>query len=371
MTSTFKDDKAPLPIIDFANFGTGTGGFEPVQETQRIANTFYAACKDVGFAYLINTGIEDEDVQKMFEWSKKLFALPLETKMKAKHPPEGWKHRGYSTVGMEKVSESLTLSLDRISSHVPTHDLKESFDMGSDAPSARLENVWLPEEDLPGFRAASCHFQSLCRTFQMAKLLPALAMGIPGVNDKAFFEGFHKTEDNQLRLLRYPGGEAEVFGREGQDGRRCGAHTDFGTCTLLFQDAVGGLEVEDPHSPGTFVPVPPVSGAVVFNVGDLLMRWSNGILLSMLSYSRRRPSLITPLHPIDTLRSTLHRVVAPSSVGAQDGHVPERYSIPYFMGPDAKAFVECLPGCSGPDRPVRYEGVSVEKYIDDRLNATY
>jgi len=161
----------------------------------------------------------------MFDWSKKLFALPLETKMKAKHPPEGWKHRGYSAVGMEKVSESLTLSPDRISSHASTRDLKESFDMGSDAHTARLENVWVPEEDLPGFRAASCHFQAVCRHFQMTKLLPALAMGIPGVNDKAFFEKFHKAEDNQLRLLRYPGGEPELFGKDAQDGRRCGAHS--------------------------------------------------------------------------------------------------------------------------------------------------
>ncbi|EIW77942.1 Clavaminate synthase-like protein, partial [Coniophora puteana RWD-64-598 SS2] len=301
------------------------------------------ACRDVGFAYLINTGIEDGEVQNMFDWSKKLFALPLETKLKAKHPPEGWKHRGYSAVGMEKVSEGF-----QAKPSPAQHYLKESFDMGSDAPTARLENVWVPEEDLPGFRDASCHFQAVCRHFQMTKLLPALAMGIPGVNDKAFFEKFHKAEDNQLRLLRYPGGEPEVFGKDAQDGRRCGAHSDFGTCTLLFQDDVGGLEVEDPHLPGTFVPVPPVPGAVVFNVGDLLMRWSN-----------------------DTLRSTLHRVVAPPFAASKDGRVPERYSIPYFMSPDRQAFVECLPGCSGPDRPVRYPSVSAQKYIDDRLNATY
>jgi isopenicillin N synthase-like dioxygenase len=56
-------------------------------------------------------------------------------------------------------------------------------------------------------------------------------------------------------------------------------HKDFGTCTLLFQDPEdtrGGLEVEDPHKPGHFVPAPPVAGAIVFNIGDFLMRWSNG-----------------------------------------------------------------------------------------------
>jgi isopenicillin N synthase-like dioxygenase len=45
---------------------------------------------------------------------------------------------------------------------------------------------------------------------------------------------------------------------------------------LLFQDSIGGLEVEIPNKPGTFVAVPPLANSLVMNVGDLLMRWSNG-----------------------------------------------------------------------------------------------
>lgn len=54
------------------------------------------------------------------------------------------------------------------------------------------------------------------------------------------------------------------------------AHSDWGSITLVFQDECGGLEVEDPEHPGVFAGVEPVKDAVVMNVGDLLMRWSNG-----------------------------------------------------------------------------------------------
>lgn len=52
---------------------------------------------------------------------------------------------------------------------------------------------------------------------------------------------------------------------------------DFGTATILFQEEESGLEVESPHGSGNFISVPPLHGSAVFNIGDLLMRWSNGV----------------------------------------------------------------------------------------------
>ncbi|KAL6301926.1 flavonol synthase/flavanone 3-hydroxylase [Sparassis latifolia] len=328
-----------LPIIDFANFGDGTS-----PEARKVGVQFYEACRDVGFAYLINTGIPQESIAEMFAWSKKLFDLPTGIKQKAPHPPEGSYHRGYSGVGVEQVSQMVFDPKELAAIRTKALDFKESFDMGYEL-GPRLKNIWLPEDDLPGFRAYAVHFFGLCRTFQTTKLLRALAIGMPGLPDD-FFDQYHEKADNQLRLLHYPAAPTDVF-TSGQKGR-INAHTDFGTGTMLFQDDCGGLEVESPNEPGKFIPAPPIPGAVVFNIGDFLMRWSN-----------------------DTLKSTLHRVRAPPPKPDENGMTRERFSIPYFMTADRDKVIDCLPGCFGPEKPKKYEPINAGQYIDMRLNATY
>lgn len=57
--------------------------------------------------------------------------------------------------------------------------------------------------------------------------------------------------------LNYPSIERGEIERGGS---RAGAHSDYGTVTLLFQDSVGGLEVQNKH--GEFVPARPVPDTV-------------------------------------------------------------------------------------------------------------
>ncbi|KIK56896.1 hypothetical protein GYMLUDRAFT_1012315 [Collybiopsis luxurians FD-317 M1] len=328
-----------LPIVDFVKFEDGTS-----QEAREIGQQLFAACRDIGFAYLINTGIPQELVDGMFDWSAKLFALPIDTKMKAAHPPEGWKDRGYSSIGREQVSQMVfdTEELKAIrSGKFP--DFKESFEVGNEL-SKCMQNIWIQEEDLPGFRAYAVNFYNICHEFQVSKLLPALAIGMDLPQD--FFLNYHKDAENKLRLLHYPAAPTSVF-ESGEKGR-VAAHTDFGTATLLFQDDCGGLEVDSPSSPGEFMPVPPVPDTVLFNIGDFLMRWSN-----------------------DTLKSTLHRVRAPPRKESDNGVTKERFSIPYFISADRDKTIECLPGCFGPDKPKKYESINAGEYMNMRLNAIY
>jgi len=57
-------------------------------------------------------------------------------------------------------------------------------------------------------------------------------------------------------------------------------HTDYGSFTILHQDSIGGLQAQ--NAAGQWIDVPPVSGSLVINVGDMLMRWTNDTYVSTL-----------------------------------------------------------------------------------------
>lgn len=103
--------------------------------------------------------------------------------------------------------------------------------------------------------------------------MSAMALGI-GLDDENYFRPAHTGHNNQLRLLHYPPVPAQIL--ETQKATRLDAHSDWPSITLLFQDDCGGLQVEDPNNKGTFIDAPPLKDAIVMNVGDLMMRWSNG-----------------------------------------------------------------------------------------------
>lgn len=155
--------------------------------------------------------------------------------------------------------------------------------------------------------------------------------------DKASGGGLVNQQDvgqsrSNMSLIHYhPMARSDIGAKNAS---RCNAHTDSGQITLLFQDAVGGLEVCDRRSlcgRSLFVPVPPVQGAVIVQVGDMLEKQSNG-----------------------RWRSALHRVAAPT-LTAEEGidqspviadTLKDRYSVAFFVYPDFKTRIEALPECN-------------------------
>ncbi|KAF4121014.1 Isopenicillin N synthase [Geosmithia morbida] len=343
--NTPKQSDVSIPVIDFAKFDCGSP-----EDDQAIGKAMYEAFRDHGFAYIANHGIPQGVVDEAFEWNRKFFDLPQAIKGKAPHPPVGWWHRGYSGIGREKVVQ-MVFDEASISELRKIPDFKESYEIGrDDDPHTKTPNIWIPEDDLPGFRAFfTSFFEEGYRLELLLLRAVAIGMGLPS----DYFWNFHQAKNNQIRLLHYPPVQESLL-RDGKT-ERIASHTDFGTLTLLFQDDVGGLEVEDIHERGKFNPAPYIPGTVVVNIGDFLMRWSN-----------------------DHLKSTLHRVRAPPLVdndelssSATEKVTRARRSIPYFVTADPERIIDCLPGCYGPDNPKKYEPITAGEYVDMRLNATY
>ena len=104
-----QESTSDIPLIDFALFLSSTS-----TETERLttAKELVAACHDVGFVSIANHGVPSALLSEAFEWSKRLFDLEIEEKMKAPHPDGPAVHRGYSYPGLEKVSQVVSDDLD-------------------------------------------------------------------------------------------------------------------------------------------------------------------------------------------------------------------------------------------------------------------
>jgi len=145
-----------------------------------------------------------------------------------------------------------------------------------------------------------------------------------------------------LRLLHYPSSQAvdstaaESLAERGIYGSA--PHTDFGCLTLLAQDDIGGLQVQSPH--GGWIDVPRLPGSFVVNVGDMLHRWSNGLL-----------------------RSTPHRVINTSGKA--------RYSCPFFYDPNVRTDIAPIPACISAEQPSRFTSINFGEFLRSELEAGY
>lgn len=279
-----------------------------------VSKIRYAA-ENVGFFAVSHTGVQKIVVKRAFEQAKSFFNAPY-------HHKENWRYQctdlnhGWVCVGQE--------SLD------PTKpaDLKESFTMRNVGLTIHFADLWpdsnFRDECFALYENAQLLSQSLLMLLAEGLQLPA-----------NWFLGSHTGENQTLRLLHYPRIVDPIS--EGQMG--AGVHTDYGSITLLWQDAVGGLEVLDRG--GNWLTLEPQEDVVLVNIGDLMQRWTN-----------------------DVLFSTLHRVQRRSSDC-------DRYSIAFFCDPDDSAEISIAPTCIAQGDSPHYPSILAGDYIRAKLKATY
>lgn len=158
----------------------------------------------------------------------------------------------------------------------PTNDDQESYDIGSERDPL-WANIWPPIHILPPFEPFMQDFFNICYLTQQ-EILTAIAIGLNLAPNT--LTDMHLQQSNEMRLTHYP--EIKVSDLfipctsttpTKIPRTRIAQHTDFGSITLLFQDSVGGLEVEDQIAKGTYKPIESADiDEMILNAGDCLQK---------------------------------------------------------------------------------------------------
>ncbi len=274
-----------IPVISVAALET-----DPLSVGQAIVDAYAS----VGFGYVVDHPVDASLQAEVFNMSRRFHELPEHTKRAIEINRF---HRGYvpfatstdrtSTLGEAKKP-------NRSESFLMLHELPEDHPDVRDGIYLAGPNQW-PE--IPsGFQQVITAYNDAMVTFarQLMSAIDAV------LNIGGGITHWFDQPTTWLRLLHYPPQDPQAP----EDEFGSAPHTDFGAITLLAQDDVGGLSVSTPA--GDWADVPPMPGAFVMNVGDVLHRWSGGRLIS-----------------------TPHKVTNRSG--------KERYSIPFFFDPSMRA----------------------------------
>lgn len=322
-----------IPIVDISSLVISSTPTDISKTSKELGDAF----KDVGFVFIKGHQVPQELVERVYSHAKKLFELPENVKQTMSMTSNSHTHRGYSGFGDEVLDEN-------------TVDWKEAFDIGVDLPLDNPDvvkqlplhgpNVWPKhqqhqgeskegEEDKEFKKDISEYFEymiklghTLLRAIETYFQLP------PG-----YFQPFFEPKPMVLmRLLHYPPLPSGFKSNSQNEYVTCGEHSDYGALTILAADSVG-LQVKDRN--GQWINAPVVENSFIVNLGDMMSRWTNDVLLA-----------------------TKHRVL---NVNPR----VHRYSIPFFFEPSFYATIKCI------SEPAKYPETQYGPYLLSRYDATF
>jgi isopenicillin N synthase-like dioxygenase len=300
-----------LPVIDVSALVENA----PPAAKACVAEEIAAALHEDGFFYAIGHGISAQTFAALDSAARTFFALPEALKLDVAMSKGGKAWRGYFPVGEE------------LTSGMP--DQKEGFyfgtELSADHPAVKaglpLHGANLVPARVPQLRDAVLNYMEAATNTAHALMEGiAISLGLPG-------DHFRRTLTHNptclFRIFHYPSTSANDT-RWG-----VGEHTDYGLLTLLATDTVPGLEVKTPRG---WIDAPPIEGALICNIGDMLDRLTAG-----------------------RYRSNPHRVRNISGRG--------RLSFPFFFDPSFSATIAPLPGFDPPaDPPARWDGQDLSAF---------
>jgi isopenicillin N synthase-like dioxygenase len=316
-----KIKKAQLPLVDLSRFIQGT-----FDERRAIAAEAVHACETSGFFYISGHGIDESVFTRARDVALEFFRGPQEIKSEV-HITTVKHHRGY--VGNFDVSPDTSKGGDIREAY------KVALDLDIDDPDYVAgitlygPNIWprgMPDFEKEIYHSYEC-FQQLA-----ASIFSLFAIGLELEDD--FFKPLIDKPASVMNVNYYPASDPE----QGGEASGIGAHSDYEAFAMLWQDNVGGLEIESLS--GEWQAVTPLENALVINIGDLMSHWTN-----------------------DRFRATRHRVINRSG--------RERVSFACFGNTNYHALIECIPSCCDDSNPARYPPVKSGEYLMSAIKRTY
>ncbi|MFI1105745.1 isopenicillin N synthase family dioxygenase [Streptomyces melanogenes] len=325
-----------VPVIDL-----GAAGATP--DRAAVARAIGRACETSGFFVVVGHGVRQTLIESMYATTKAFFALPRHEREQALGGPDTCGLR--PGAGSAAKSRGLQAPPDLCDVFTANalgeygRDRRRAEGGGdASAPWAR-GNIW-PVAPV-GFKDTWLAYMTAMEHLgrQLMQLFGlALGLGADFFDDKV-----DRHISTIVANFYYPQTDPPLPGQ-----MRKGAHSDWGTVTILYQDAAGGLQMrhEGHESRGGdgWRDVPFVPGGFVINIGDMMQFWTGG-----------------------RWASTVHRVVNPPQGGGCS-----RLSIPYFFMPNHDARVEPLTGLRGTE-PNEQGGpfMTPGRWYQEMMAATY
>lgn len=270
-----------IPLIDIAAWRTGSP-----DERAALAARLDTAMRDSGFFLVAGHGIERELMTEIRTAARKFFTLPLETKQPYATTVGG---RGWLATGVEANSYYGEAP------DAAKPDLKETITAGRELTTGdpEIDAAWFPPNvwpaEVPELRDLVLDYTARVRVlFHDLLEMCAVALGLA----PDYFVSRAGRAAESININRYP--PITVTGPAAAGQYRVGAHTDWGTLTILDREiGYGGLQVLTRD--GQWADAPNVPGAFTVNIADMLARWTG-----------------------DRWRSTRHRVLPPPAAAPDE-----------------------------------------------------
>ncbi|MFK0016396.1 isopenicillin N synthase family dioxygenase [Streptomyces sp. NPDC091027] len=312
-----------IPVIDLGPWRSGDQ-----QARARTAGRVDEALRAAGFLLVTGHGVDPGLPARIRAASREFFRLP--TPVKERYAVTVGE-RGWLGPGAEANSYA--------EGAASPPDLKESWSWAADEPTGKPSvdaewfrpNAWPAE--VPELKPLVTEYLGLMRALS-DELLELLASALDLPEDHFTRHTSHPTWG--FNVNRYPGTDTVGPPLPGQF--RIGAHTDFGTVTVLDREpGAGGLQIHTDADGWQDAPYDP--RALTVNIGDLMARWTG-----------------------DRWRAGRHRVLPPPA----DTPSEELISLVYFYECDAHTRVESLPAPIG---RVVHDPVDSHAYLRGKLDA--